>query len=187
MKPIRRLERIRLKFLQERRFSGQGLKTSERSERNVGLIKRLGFILIIAFAFLSGPIAKANPVENFFRRLGRSISKAVHEEPAHHSNKKKSASKQSTTADSKTAENGPGASSDPADRNSSKKFSPGVRRASAASGKKGKDLPFGIPVPGKKGFVTSPYSPDGNYVDVRSFAPGTEVKDPYTGKTFRVP
>jgi len=49
------------------------------------------------------------------------------------------------------------------------------------------DLPYGIPVPGKQGLVTSPFSPDSGYIDVRSFPPGTEVRDPYTGKTFLTP
>jgi hypothetical protein len=49
------------------------------------------------------------------------------------------------------------------------------------------DLPYGIPVPGKQGLVTSPFSPDSGYIDVRSFPPGTEVKDPYTGKSFLTP
>ncbi len=49
------------------------------------------------------------------------------------------------------------------------------------------DLPYGTPVPGKPGFVTSPHSPSAGYVDVRGFPPGTEVKDPYSGKTFLVP
>ena len=48
------------------------------------------------------------------------------------------------------------------------------------------DFPYGIPVPGKKNLVESPFSP-GKYVDVEGFAPGTEVKDPYTGKIFLVP
>jgi hypothetical protein len=46
---------------------------------------------------------------------------------------------------------------------------------------------YGKGVPGKPGFVTSPYAPYQGYVDVRGYAPGTEVKDPYTGKTFLVP
>jgi len=49
------------------------------------------------------------------------------------------------------------------------------------------DMPYGIPVPGHKGMVTSPYSPEGNYVDVSAFAPGSAVRDPYTGKIFLVP
>jgi hypothetical protein len=50
-----------------------------------------------------------------------------------------------------------------------------------------KDYPYGTPVPGKPGFVTSPHAPYSGYVDVRGFPPGTEVKDPYTGKVFLVP
>src|SRR3954453_9286459 len=48
------------------------------------------------------------------------------------------------------------------------------------------DYPYGVPVPGKPGFVRSPYSPD-KMTDVRGYAPGTEVKDPYTNKIFLVP
>jgi hypothetical protein len=50
-----------------------------------------------------------------------------------------------------------------------------------------KDYQYGTPVPGKPGFVTSPHAPYSGYVDVRGFPPGTEVKDPYTGKIFLVP
>ena len=48
------------------------------------------------------------------------------------------------------------------------------------------DYPYGIPVPNKPHLVESPYSP-GKYVDVEGFAPGTEVKDPFTQKIFLVP
>ena len=50
-----------------------------------------------------------------------------------------------------------------------------------------RDLHYGTPVPGKPGFVTSPHSPTAGYVDVRGFPPGSEVKDPYSGKIFLVP
>ena len=49
------------------------------------------------------------------------------------------------------------------------------------------DYQYGTPVQGKPGFVTSPHAPYSGYVDVRGFPPGTEVKDPYTGKIFLVP
>jgi hypothetical protein len=48
-------------------------------------------------------------------------------------------------------------------------------------------LPYGIPVPGKPGIVFSPYDQSKGYIDVRTYPPGTEVDDPYTGKKFLVP
>ena len=47
--------------------------------------------------------------------------------------------------------------------------------------------PTAKPVPGKPGYVFSPFDPSGGYVDVTGYSPGQKVKDPYSGKVFLVP
>ncbi len=49
------------------------------------------------------------------------------------------------------------------------------------------NIPYAKPVPGKAGFVFSPYEQYKGYIDVNGYPPGTEVKDPYSGKSFLVP
>lgn len=49
------------------------------------------------------------------------------------------------------------------------------------------ECPIATPVLGKPGFVVSPFAPKAGYVDVTGLPPGSEVKDPFTGKTFRIP
>jgi hypothetical protein len=48
-------------------------------------------------------------------------------------------------------------------------------------------IPTAKPVPGKPGYVFSPFDPSGGYVDVTGYASGQKVKDPYSGKIFLVP
>jgi hypothetical protein len=48
-------------------------------------------------------------------------------------------------------------------------------------------IPTAKPVPGKPGYVFSPFDPGGGYVDVTGYASGQKVKDPYSGKIFLVP
>lgn len=52
---------------------------------------------------------------------------------------------------------------------------------------KREDLPFGIVIPGKNGYVYSPFTDSKKEVDVTGIPTGTKVKCPYTGKVFRVP
>jgi hypothetical protein len=49
------------------------------------------------------------------------------------------------------------------------------------------DLPYAKPVPGKPGYVFSPFDKNGGYVDVTGYSPGQKVKDPYSGRIFLVP
>ena len=48
-------------------------------------------------------------------------------------------------------------------------------------------FPTAKPVPGKPGYVFSPYDPNGGYVDVTGYQSGSKVKDPYSQKIFLVP
>jgi hypothetical protein len=48
------------------------------------------------------------------------------------------------------------------------------------------DAPYGVPVPGRPGFVTMPPKM-GGYIDVRGYAPGSFVMDPWTRTIIRVP
>lgn len=49
------------------------------------------------------------------------------------------------------------------------------------------ELPQGIPAGDRPGMLLSPYAPDAGMVDVEGIPPGTSVKCPYSGLTFRVP
>jgi len=57
----------------------------------------------------------------------------------------------------------------------------------ASTQKTESEFPYAKPVPGKPGYVYSPFDPNGGYVDVKGYAPGQKVKDPYSGKIFLVP
>jgi len=132
--------------------------------------------LAVALLFLSGRSANADPVGDFFKKLGQSVSKAFQPQPTPRPTRK--------TRGSEPSPSPPGEPSKPAKEEVTRTVLP----ASAAPADKAKgDMPYGIPVPGQKGVVTSPYLPEGNYIDVSAFAPGSAVKDPYTGKIFRVP
>ena len=48
------------------------------------------------------------------------------------------------------------------------------------------ELPYGIPVPGKPGYVFSPYAPNDGYVDVNGYAPGPR-SGAHAARIFLVP
>lgn len=152
-------------------------------------------LLILAACLLFGISAipaQADPVGDFFKRLGRSIAPPQPpKQPPRRTGQKptprpgastgKSPSPVANTAVESPAAEVPAQSASPTPVQV-------IERALAApqSGTR-RDLPYAVPVPGRPGFVTSPYAPSSGYVDVRGFASGAEVKDPYTGKIFLTP
>ena len=136
--------------------------------------------LSIFTLFAATKMAEAGPFRDFFRALRTSIAHPEQKPRSHRSGHKQNNEAPPSDASNSQIWDSP-LPAPPSGHN--------VRLAKATSAtKKGKTgLPYGTPEPGKQGLVTSPFSPDSGYVDVRSFQPGTEVKDPYSGKIFLTP
>jgi hypothetical protein len=136
--------------------------------------------LSIFALFAATKAAKAGPFEDFFRAVRRSIAHPEQKLRLHRSSRKHNNEVPPSDASSSQTSGDP-VPAPPSEHN--------VRTAKAAAAtKKGRSgLLYGTPVPGKQGLVTSPFSLDSGYIDVRSFPPGTEVKDPYTGEIFLTP
>jgi len=166
-----------------------GLRLNTNNLMNRLALSRWISLLVVALFFLNERPADADPVGDFFKRVGQSISKAFQPQPTPIPSKKKARlSRRATSRESNGAEPTPAPLEEPSKPAKEEQSAPPVLPASAAPAGKAKgDMPYGIPVPGRKGMVASPYLPEGNYVDVSAFAPGSAVKDPYTGKIFRVP
>ena len=67
------------------------------------------------------------------------------------------------------------------------KPNPPVQKMNPPTAEAKAELPFGVAIPGRPGFVNSPYAAKHQLVDVTGLPTGMEVKCPYTGKLFRVP
>jgi hypothetical protein len=163
------------------------------------LLKRVVLFLLIMAVLAGGDSALAgNPIGDFFKRLGNSIAHPrASPAPQRKSQKSAATNRKKTVNEPVTPpEEPPPAPSitplptpTPVPARTPMPLPLVVRSAAGVPPTKNprRDLPYGIPVPNKAGFVTSPYAPKSGYVDVRGFPSGTEVKDPYTGKIFLTP
>jgi hypothetical protein len=155
-------------------------------------------LLVIALLFLGASFSKAGPVGDFFKKVGQSVAKPLRRQPEPQpqaqpqptrpqSIKTPHATQRSAPRAAPAAAARPPAATQPSAKEEQSAGT--MRSVSAADIEKAKaGLPYGVPVPGRKGMVTSPYAPDeGKYVDVTDFPSGSIVKDPYTGKFFLVP
>lgn len=61
------------------------------------------------------------------------------------------------------------------------------RLPAVAEGPRVNNTPVASPVAARPGYVISPYAPGSGYVDVSGIPSGSNVRDPYSGKIFRVP
>ena len=141
------------------------------------------------FTLFGAPdIGKAGPFDDFFKSIRNSFARPAPKprapQPRRTSRKQSSEAPPSDASDTSASQTSPSPTPVTAPPNPNNVH---VAKATAARKNRNSDLPYGIPVPGKQGLVTSPFSPDSGYIDVRSFSPGTEVKDPYTGKSFLTP
>jgi hypothetical protein len=136
-------------------------------------------ILLLGVTSMPAETDEPGPFERLFHAMRRAMNEPQHRSSPRRSHKETDETANSPSEKSNTQTATGRVSTPPSERN--------TRAASRAASKKGDDLRYGTPVPGKNGFVTSPFSPDSGYIDVRGFAPGTPVKDPYTGKIFLTP
>jgi hypothetical protein len=138
-------------------------------------------ILLVGQVSFGLSVAQAGPLD-FFRRIRDSIAHPRHQQrtPA------KTQSKGDNRATVKRNDVRPPELKEPEATETPEPVT--TRTASSVPTQRPRtDLPYGVPVPNKPGFVISPYSPNAGYVDIRGFPTGAEVKDPYTGKVFITP
>ena len=135
--------------------------------------------LSISTLFTATDAAKAGPFQEFFRTLRSAVAHPKETPRPHRGTNKRKKTPPSDASNSQTS-------------NTPTPAPPGqpdvrwAKAAPSASDQKA-DLPYGTPVPGKPGLVTTPFAPDAGYVQVLGFPPGTPVEDPYTGRIFLTP
>ena len=161
-------------------------------------VKRVGFLLL-GLAFLAGCRAAHDVAVSSFRVLDTPANYVRR----HIDSENQTTTTTTTTTASSDAVTNPGRTVTPSATQpprSTATSSPGPRSSPPAVTEKPKPLaspsrtastqaqiPTAKPVPGKPGYVFSPFDASGGYVDVTGYTSGQKVKDPYSGKIFLVP
>ncbi len=161
-------------------------------------VKRVGFLLL-GLAFLAGCRAAHDVAVSSFRVLDTPANYVRR----HIDSENQTTTTTTTTTASSDAVTNPGRTVTPSATQpprSTATSSPGPRSSPPAVTEKPKpsaspsrtastqaQIPTAKPVPGKPGYVFSPFDASGGYVDVTGYTSGQKVKDPYSGKIFLVP
>ena len=184
-----------LEFLQTtsavRKYSSVAIGPANYVERG-RTVKKGFFIFVTAVALLSlADSAGAGTIGDFFKALGNSLAHPSQKKSKPRETKKSGSKKSKTKGAAQEPDHPPEQTPTPlalATPTATMQQLP-IRIASLPAQNRStkRDIPYAIPVPNKPGFVTSPYAPKQGLVDVRGFASGTEVIDPYTGKIFLTP
>jgi hypothetical protein len=149
----------------------------------VVLVKRRRHVVVVCLSMstllTATDAAQAGPFRDFFRTIRSAIAHPKETPRPHRSTQKR---KKTPPSDAPSSQTSGKPSPAPAGQTEVR----WAKAASSASDEK-TNLPYGTPVPGKPGLITSPFAPDAGYVQVIGFPPGTPVEDPYTGKIFLTP
>ena len=155
-------------------------------------VKKGFFIFVAAVSFLAlADSAGAGSIGDFFKALGNSLAHPSQKKAKPRDSKKMASKRTKTKGAAPEADYPPEPTATPfalpTPTATIQQVPIRVASLPAQSKKSKRDIPYAIPAPNKPGFVTSPYAPKEGLVDVRGFASGTEVIDPYSGKIFLTP
>jgi hypothetical protein len=157
--------------------------------------KNSTLVFVLMGSVAAARVTAADPLIDFFQRVGNSIDRAGHRQPARTIPPKRGTkqARGKNGAPAKPQNEGQPITTPNPPQNvvtvSPTATPMTVRIASVVTepSSKRRDIPYAVPVPNRPGYVTSPYAPNQGLVDVRNIPSGTEVTDPYTGKIFLTP